>query len=111
MPSVLRRIASVLLTTTIVGLGVYSAVQLGNRVFAQEIAVADSAGTRVTTAPSTTSTTAAAAKRSARSTTTTSPSGNASRSQAGNATQVCPRTGCTASSCHATDPSAPGGRR
>lgn len=114
MSNLLRRIASVLLTTVIVALVVYSAVQLGSRAFADPVEVASSAGagTQTTAAQTATSTSgvAATSTQAAHSTTTTSLNA-AAPSQTESATLVCPRTGCTAGGCHATDPSAPGGRK
>ena len=122
MSSLLRRTASVLLTTVIVALVVYSAVQLGGRAIADPVEIASSAGAGTqTTAAQTASSTAkatttsitgatATSTQAAHATTTTTPS-STTTGQTESATLVCPRTGCAASSCHATDPSAPGGRK
>lgn len=122
MSSLLRRTASVLLTTVIVALVVYSAVQLGTRAFADPVEVASGAGagSQATAAQTTTSTTRATTASTAGATatstqaahaTTTTTLNSTTTGQTESATLVCPRTGCTASSCHATDPSAPGGRK
>ena len=121
MSSLLRRTASVLLTTVIVALVVYSAVQLGSRAIADPVEIASSAGagtqttaaqTATSTADTTTSTTGATATSTqAAHATTTTTLNSTTTGQTESATLVCPRTGCAASSCHATDPSAPGGRK
>ena len=99
MSNLLRRTASVLLATVIVALVVYSVIQLGSRAFADPAEIASSAGAATTRT------------QAAHGTTTTSLKYTTSTNQSTSTNLVCPRTGCTASSCHATDPSAPGGRR
>lgn len=120
MPSILRRTLAVLLTSAITALCVYGAVHVGNQAFASDAIVAADVTTSTvhsSAAATTTGQSAAATGQSTAVTTTGQSTAATTTSQAVTTTTqsastvlVCPRTGCTASSCHATDPSAPGGR-
>jgi hypothetical protein len=93
-----RNTAAVLVLTLFTGLAVFTAIQLGGRLF----------GTPTASAQTITSQAAQGQSRgtSAGGSTQSDPSGlgssSGSGSSSGGQTYTCPATGCTASSCHAT---------
>jgi hypothetical protein len=113
MKNLSRNTAAVLVLTLFTGLAVFSAIQLGGRLFGTSTASAQAVSSQAATGQSTGSTQGAdqysygdGTGGSTQSSGTTDPYGygdsTGSGSSGGGQTYTCPATGCTASSCHAT---------
>ena len=97
MKNFYRNTAAVLVLTLFTGLAVFTAVQLGGRLFGTSTASART----VTTQSSTAATGTSSGSSSGSSSTQQSTDGSGQSSGSGT-TYTCPATGCTASTCHAT---------
>jgi hypothetical protein len=115
MKNLSRNTAAVLVLTLFTGLAVFSAIQLGGRLFGTSTASAQTVITQGATSQSSGSAQSAdqydyddgtSAGGSSQSSGTTDPYGYGDSSGSGSSgsgqTYTCPATGCTASSCHAT---------
>jgi hypothetical protein len=104
MNRIFRNTATVLVLTIFTGLAVFTAVQLGDRLFGTSDASAQTATTQPSGSSPATSDQGQSPDGYGQS---SDPygydqgSGSGSQSSSG-ATQTCPATGCTASSCHAS---------
>jgi hypothetical protein len=102
-----RNTAAVLVLTLFTGLAVFTAVQLGGRLFGTSTASAQTVTTQSATSTSGSSSGTASGSTSGSSSTEQGSDayGQSSGSDSGSSsgqTYTCPATGCTASSCHAT---------
>ncbi len=113
MKNLSRNTAAVLVLTLFTGLAVFSAVQLGGRLFGTSTANAQTVTSQAATGQSSGSAQSAdeyyyddGTGDSSQGSGTTDPYGygdsSGSGSSSGGQTYTCPATGCTASSCHAT---------
>ena len=104
MKNLSRNTAAVLVLTLFTGLAVFSAIQLGGRLFGTSTASAQTMTTQSVTGQS--SGTAQSADKYGSSQGYSDPYGYGESSGTGSSssgqTYTCPATGCTASSCHAT---------
>ena len=96
--NIFRNTAAVLVLTLFTGLAVFTAVQLGDRLFG----TSDAAAQTVTTQSSTATDQQQSAADSYGYDQGSSSQGSTGTQDSGGTTQTCPATGCTASSCHAT---------
>jgi hypothetical protein len=102
-----RNTAAVLVLTLFTGLAVFTAVQLGGRLFGTSTASAQTVTTQSAASTSGSSSGTASGSTSGSSSTEQGSDayGQSSGSDSGSSsgqTYTCPATGCTASSCHAT---------
>ena len=113
MKNLSRNTAAVLVLTLFTGLAVFSAVQLGGRLFGTSTASAQTVTSQAAASQSSDEAQSAdeygyddGTSGSSQSSGTTDPYGygdsSGSGSSSGGQTYTCPATGCTASSCHAT---------
>jgi cytoskeletal protein RodZ len=97
----MRNTTAVLVLTLFTGLAVFTAIQLGGRIFGTPTASAQTVTTQSATGQSGSST-----GQSSSGSTQSDPNGygssSGSGSSSGGQTYTCPATGCTASTCHAT---------
>ena len=109
MNNLFRNTAAVLVLTLFTGLAVFTAIQLGGRLFGTSTASAQTVTTQSATSTSGSSSGSSSGSTSGSSSTEQGSdtygygqsSGGDSGSSSGQ-TYTCPATGCTASSCHAT---------
>jgi hypothetical protein len=98
----MRNTTAVLVLTLFTGLAVFTAIQLGGRLFGTPTASAQTVTTQ-SAAGQSGSTSSDGAGQSSSGTTQSDPYGyGSSGSSSGGQTYTCPATGCTASTCHAT---------
>lgn len=109
MRNITRNTAAVLVVTLFTGLAVFAAIQLGGRLFGSSAASAQTVPTQSTGGQSSTESTGQSSQdhnygQSDSSNGGSSDSGGSSGSDSSSdgQTYTCPATGCTASSCHAT---------
>jgi hypothetical protein len=97
----MRNTTAVLVLTLFTGLAVFTAIQLGGRLFGTPTASAQTVTTQAVQGQSGSST-----GQSSSGSTQSDPNGygssSGSGSSSGGQTYTCPATGCTASTCHAT---------
>ena len=101
----MRNTTAVLVLTLFTGLAVFTAIQLGGRLFGTPTASARTVTTQ-SAAGQSGSTSADGSGQSSSGSTQSDPNGygssSGSGSSSGGQTYTCPATGCTASTCHAT---------
>ena len=102
MKNFYRNTAAVLVLTLFTGLAVFTAVQLGGRVFGTSTASAQTVTTQSSTATTGTSSGTSSGSSSTQQSTDGSSQSSGSSSSGSDTTYTCPATGCTASTCHAT---------
>ena len=97
-----RNTAAVLVLTLFTGLAVFTAVQLGGRVFGTSTASAQTVTTKSSTATTGSTSGSSSGSSSTQQSTDGSSQSSGSSSSGSGTTYTCPATGCTASTCHAT---------
>ncbi len=102
-----RNTTAVLVVTLFTGLAVFSAIQLGGRLFGTSTASAQTVATQAAQSHNGSGNGNGSGSgngygQSGGSQTYSDPYGQSSGSSDGGQTYTCPATGCTASSCHAT---------
>ncbi|HEY5168726.1 MAG TPA: hypothetical protein VIK03_04950 [Thermoleophilia bacterium] len=97
----MRNTTAVLVLTLFTGLAVFTAIQLGGRLFGTPTASAQTVTTQAAQGQSGSST-GQSSSGSSQSDPNGYGSSSGSGSSSGGQTYTCPATGCTASTCHAT---------
>ena len=95
MKNLSRNTAAVLVLTLFTGLAVFTAIQLGDRLFGTSSASAQTISAQAVQSQSGSNGSAGGSYYS-------DPYGQTGSSSGGGQTYTCPATGCTASTCHAT---------
>jgi hypothetical protein len=105
MKNLTRNTAAVLVVTLFTGLAVFSAIQLGGRLFGASSANAQTATTQATmeqpAQSSEDSSDAYGYDQGSGSESYSDPYGQSGSGSSGGTTMTCPATGCSASTCHA----------